>query len=291
MATEHLLQRIKDQKTGVQQVMVYTHTANSVESRRDALAMEEPLEITLNLVEKDQRVMRSISITMRTPGQDFELAAGFLYTEGIIHDTNDIRGIEYCGPAIDGLHNIVKVILHDEIDVDLQRLQRHFYTTSSCGICGKSSLDAVEVMGIEALNINAPKVSAALLANLPGILRKQQAVFDETGGLHAAALFSAEGELLDIREDVGRHNALDKLIGAQFLKGNLPGTDKLLLLSGRISFELVQKALVAGIPIIAAVSAPSSLALKLAQRFDMTLIGFLRGTRFNVYHGKQRIQE
>jgi FdhD protein len=249
----------------------------AVSLEQDLLAVEEPLEIVLG--------ERNVAITMRTPGHDEELAAGFLFGEGILRELGQVSGISLSG------QNRVTVSLADESGVDLERLERHFYVSSSCGVCGKASIQAVEAIGCPFLVRSAPQIESGLIHTLPDRLRSKQAVFDRTGGLHAAALFDADGELINVREDVGRHNALDKLIGAAFLKGVLPLNNHLLMVSGRVSFELVQKALMAGIAVIAAVGAPSSLAVQLALRYGMTLIGFVRDQRFNVYSGSWRMKE
>ena len=263
-----------------------------LEPRPDELAVEEPLEIRLGYSAAGQRVQQSISVTMRTPGQDAELAAGFLLSEGIIRGPADIEFIRPCGPAVGPLklHNVVRVELSPDVIVDLKRLERHFYTTSSCGVCGKTSLEALQVSATPDLLVDRPLFSVDIVHRLPLKLREAQAVFDHTGGLHGAALFTVEGELLGLREDVGRHNAVDKLIGSELLAGRLPLRDKIILVSGRASFELMQKALMAGIPILVAVGAPSSLAVELARRFKMTLIGFARDGRFNIYSGASRLQ-
>jgi FdhD protein len=253
----------------------------------DVLAMEEPLEIRLALPGTLKH--KAISITMRTPGDDFDLAAGFLFTEGIVTHREQIDKVRYCGLPAKGknIQNTLVAELATGVDIDLKKLERHFYTTSSCGVCGKSS--------IEALHTGAKKIESDLtvtpdvINSLPGTLRTAQAVFDRTGGLHASALFNARGDLDILREDVGRHNALDKVIGAKFMAGKTPLTDSILLVSGRASFELVQKALMAGIPVLAAVGAPSSLAVELAAEFGMTLIGFVRDSRFNIYTGEERV--
>lgn len=258
----------------------------------DRVAIEEPLEIRLDFAEDGARREKSVSITMRTPGHDHELAAGFLFGEGILRRADDVAGIQGCGPAT-GPHrgqNIVKVRLADGASVSWPKLERHFYATSSCGVCGKASLDALEVEGVTAIARDGFAINTDVITELPARLRERQGVFDQTGGLHAAALFDSGGRLIDIREDVGRHNAVDKLIGARFLRGEVPLARHLLFLSGRASFELVQKAVVAGVPVIAAVGAPSSLAVELARRFDATLLGFVREGRFNIYHGAWRIQ-
>lgn len=256
----------------------------------DSLAVEEPLEVRLAWSTPRGRATRSISITMRTPGNDFELAAGFLYSEGIVGASSDIDSIETCGPPApeSGLHNVVRVELRQDVSVDLGRLQRHFYTTSSCGVCGKTSLDALRVAGHESL-ASGHTFSASALTSIPDQLRAAQDTFDATGGLHAAALFSNAGELGPVMEDVGRHNAVDKVIGRLLLDGALPGSEYGMMVSGRASFELVQKTLVAGIPLLAAVSAPSSLAVSLAREFNMTLVGFLRGSTYNVYSAPERL--
>ena len=251
---------------------------------QDLLAVEEPLEIRIG--------ERPISITMRTPGREFELAAGFLFTEGILSDRAQIQAIRYTHPNGNSrqAHNSVTVELQPDVEIDFTGLERHFYTTSSCGVCGKASIEAVEAKGCAVLPRNAPVISASVIHALPGTLRQSQAVFDRTGGLHASALFDDRGSLIDLREDVGRHNALDKLIGAQFLEGNTPLGDRIVLVSGRASFELIQKAAMAGIAVLAAVGAPSSLAVELAQRVQMTLLGFVRDERFNIYSGSWRIR-
>ena len=262
-------------------------------TQSDSVAVEEPLEIRLAFSTPEGRATRSISITMRTPGSDHELAAGFLFAESIVHEVSNISSIELCGPPApdSGNHNVVRVELAPDVEVDLGRLQRHFYTTSSCGVCGKTSLDALRVIGVEPLGENSASFDAATLTGIPDKLRAAQITFDETGGLHAAAAFDSAGNLLVTMEDVGRHNAVDKVIGSLFLQGRLPGAELGLMVSGRASFELTQKALVAGMPLLAAVSAPSSLAVQLASEFDLTLVGFLRGETFNIYSGQHRITE
>lgn len=257
----------------------------------DRVAIEEPLEIRADFVANGERSVRSLSITMRTPGHDEELAAGFLMSEGLVRSVSDIESIRPCGPA-SGAHdgnNVVKVRLADHATITWPSVERHFYATSSCGVCGKASLEALEVPGLCPIPRDRFRFAVEAVGMLSARLRAQQSVFEETGGLHAAALFNSAGELLAIREDVGRHNAVDKLLGAQFLQGQTPLSSNLLFLSGRISFELAQKALAGGIPMVVAVGAPSSLAIELAQRFDITLIGFLRGERFNVYSGEWRL--
>jgi FdhD protein len=250
----------------------------------DVLAVEEPLEIILGLPENGKIVHQPVSITMRTPGSDFELAAGFLFTEGILDSPDQIAQIRHFGVPVkvNGLKNTLVVELNEGVKVEIKRLERNFYTTSSCGVCGKSSIEALHT-GVKRIENAGLKIDSELIHGLPQKLRASQNVFDQTGGLHASALFNINGELEIVREDVGRHNALDKVIGAKFLVGELPLGDKILLVSGRASFELVQKALMAGISVLAAVGAPSSLAVELATEYGMTLVGFVRNNRFNVY--------
>ena len=257
----------------------------------DAVATEEPLEIRLGYSRADgSRAEESISVTMRTPGNDEELAAGFLYTEGIVHSRADILAAAPRGPAApNGLHNVVRVDLGAGVPVDFKRLDRHFYTSSSCGVCGKASIDAVAVQGRFDLRNAGIRMSRDVLGALPAALKSQQAVFAQTGGLHAAGLFNAQGRIVSVREDVGRHNALDKLIGNALLEGRVPLTEAGIVVSGRTSFELVQKAMVAGCPWLAAVGAPSSLAVELAKEFGMTLVGFLKPGRFNIYSRPDRV--
>lgn len=261
----------------------------------DSLAVEEPLEIRIGFPDGKHR---AISITMRTPGDDGELAAGFLFTEGILKSPVQVRQIRHCGlkirsgkNALDRAaalnSNTIRVDLNDGVDVDLKSLERHFYTTSSCGVCGKSSIEALAT-GVGKLD-DEMTVDADTVHSLPDKLRAAQNVFEKTGGLHASALFTADGELDIVREDVGRHNALDKVIGRKFLDCQMPLSERILLVSGRASFELVQKALMAGIPVLAAVGAPSSLAVELAREYGMTLLGFVREGRFNIYCGAERL--
>ncbi|MFQ5813900.1 MAG: formate dehydrogenase accessory sulfurtransferase FdhD [Anaerolineae bacterium] len=256
---------------------------------QDMVATEEPVEVHLQWEEEGRLARRSIAVTMRTPGHDFELAAGFLFSEGIVQRREDIVDISYCiDPEEPQAYNIVAVTLRPGVTFDAKRLDRHFYTTSSCGMCGKAALEALEVRGCPVLP-PGPTVPRHVICGLPGTLRCAQAIFQRTGGLHAAGLFDCRGELLGLREDVGRHNALDKLIGQQLLEGRMPLEPCLLLLSGRASFELMQKALVAGIPLVAAVGAPSSLAVELARSFGMTLLGFVQSDGFNIYAGAERV--
>jgi FdhD protein len=251
--------------------------------RTDTLAAEEPLEIRVQGPGQEQR---SVAVTMRTPGGDFELAVGFLFTEGLIVPA-DVSRVAYCDtlPGEDQHYNVVSVTLQRPFD--FEALKRNFYATSSCGVCGKAALDDIEVRCAPVGE--GPTVSTEVLLGLPDALRKAQKVFARTGGLHAAGLFDMEGRLVSAREDVGRHNAVDKVIGEQVLAGRPPLADNVLQVSGRLSFEIVQKAAVAGIPIVSAVSAPSSLAVEAGERFGMTLVGFVRDGRLNVYTRPERI--
>jgi FdhD protein len=267
--------------------MVRVVSDGASRGRGDYLATEEPLEIRLAGGGRTER----LAVTMRTPGNDFELAAGFLHGEGIVTSREQVRRISYCtDPELDAAqqYNVVNVELAGGAWPDLRGLERHFYTSSACGVCGKASLDAIEVRGC-ALPSAGPLVDAEVLYELPDRLREAQGLFESTGGLHAAGLFTPDGRLECLREDVGRHNAVDKLVGWALLQGELPLSERVLLVSGRASFEIMQKALAAGVPVVCAVSAPSSLAVNVAERFGMTLAGFLRGRRFNLYAGGDRI--
>ncbi|AEW97282.1 MULTISPECIES: formate dehydrogenase accessory sulfurtransferase FdhD [Streptomycetaceae] len=255
------------------------------EHRADTLVAEEPLEIRLN--------GEPLAVTMRTPGDDFALAAGFLVSEGVLGAAEELASIVYCaGATRDGsnTYNVVDVRLAEGVPVPESGLARNVYTTSSCGLCGKASLEAVRTTARRPIADDpAVRLTPEVLASLPERLRADQRVFDRTGGLHAAALFTERGELVDIREDVGRHNAVDKLVGRALQEGRLPLSGSVLLVSGRASFELAQKAVMAGIPVLAAVSAPSSLAVDLAAESGLTLVGFLRGASMNVYAGEHRV--
>ena len=253
----------------------------------DVVAVEEPLEIQLG--RGDQ--WSNVSITMRTPGHDHELALGFLFTEGIVRSRDEIAEIQHHGPFVGAVHvrNIVRVCLASGIEPDLDRLRRNFYTTSSCGVCGKASLDALRTVACRTIQRDAPILAPALIHALPDRLCEAQQVFAATGGLHAAGLFDSAGQLLVLREDVGRHNAVDKLAGHVLWNG-LDASAAILVVSGRASFELVQKAVMSGIPAMVAVGAPSSLAVQLAREFGLTLAGFARGRRFNIYSGEWRIR-
>ena len=256
-------------------------------SRTDQIAVEEPLEIRL-LAGQERK---TIAVTMRTPGADFELTAGFLYSEGVIAGRTDIRTIRYClDPTVDTTqqYNIVNVTLARQTLPEIPQLERHFYTSSACGVCGKASIEAIQVRGgppIEPGMIVTPQT----LFELPTQLSANQRLFADTGGVHAAGLFTVDGKLVALREDVGRHNALDKLIGWALMQNRLPLSHHLVMVSGRASYEILQKCVAAGLPLVCSVSAPSSLAVDVARSFGMTLVGFLRGETFNIYAGAERI--
>jgi len=260
-----------------------------IEAREDELAVEEPMEVRVLRREGKEWVAHSLAVTMRTPGHDFELAVGFLFTEGVIASRRDILDIHYCAEHEgEAPRNIVNVVLAEGVQVDPARLSRNFYTSSSCGICGKASLELVRAL-IRRPLADAARIARDVLFALSESARDAQSLFARTGGVHAAALFDGHGRLLLVREDVGRHNAMDKVVGHLVLTESVPASGTIALLSGRASFELVQKALVAGIPVVAAIGAPSSLAVTVARDFGLTLIGFLRDGRFNVYAGAERL--
>jgi FdhD protein len=266
---------------------VITYEREEVRRRSDAVATEEPLEIRLHHIGDDY----ISSVTMRTPGNDFELATGWLLAEGIVRGPDDVTRMAYCVDRDVGeeqRYNIVNVHLRPDPRRDFGSIERDFFTTSACGVCGKAGLDQ---LATKASRIDSElTVQSETICSLPGKLRAAQGVFERTGGLHAAGLFDSTGELLGLREDVGRHNALDKLLGWALLERKLPLSDCIVLVSGRASFELAQKSVVAGVPVMCAVSAPSSLAIEVATNFNMSLVGFLRDERFNVYSGAERIQ-
>jgi FdhD protein len=273
-------------KTSIVQIPVRKVSGETSHATEDSLAIEEPLEIHLSYYTAGLKTGKSISVTMRTPGGDRELALGFLFTEGIIAQSSEVQSAGH----INLDENRFNVELTPDAVPNISKTDRNFYTTSSCGVCGKSSIEAIKTVSRYQDKTDDICINSSLLHSLPDRLREQQQVFERTGGLHASALFDLNGSFLSLKEDVGRHNALDKLIGAQFLSDNLPLNKCMLLLSGRASFELVQKAAMAGIKIIAAVGAPSSLAAELAKDAGITLIGFLRNDRFNIYSGEQRIR-
>jgi FdhD protein len=266
------------------------HSFTSRETE-DKLAVEEPLEIRILYGPENDRIQKNISVTMCTPGNDIELAYGFLFTEGIVSHKKDILKCTFLVNENQGnaAGNIVIAELQPGISFDPKKMERHFYTSSSCGVCGKSSINAVKNVFTTNPSKDVIRINAWILTELPELLRKQQEVFTHTGGLHASALFDLKGNLLLTREDVGRHNALDKLVGAAMETIGLPLDHHILLLSGRASFELIQKAVMAGIKIVCAVGAPSSLAVEMAKEREITLVGFLRDGRFNIYSGEQRV--
>jgi FdhD protein len=255
------------------------------------VAVEEPLEIRVEFSNGGSRESVAVAVTMRTPGHDFELAAGFLRSEGILSDRDQVRDITYCRSEGPQEYNVLSVRLREGVSFDATLLARNFYTSSSCGVCGKASIEAVAVRGCGPIPRGSLTVSAGLLDSLPDRLREGQAVFEKTGGLHASGLFDAEGKMRILREDVGRHNALDKVVGHAFLEGRLPLSEEILVVSGRTSFEIIQKAIAAGIPLVVAVGAPSSLAVALARDFNLTLAGFVRGGGFNLYSGEDRVTD
>jgi FdhD protein len=259
-------------------------TAKGAVRRPDSIAVEEPLELRVG--------GRALAVTMRTPGHDVELAHGFLLTEGVIGSAADIRDARYCDSVDDegrNTYNVLDVGLAPGVPTPDPGVERNFYTTSSCGVCGKASLDAVRLRSRYSPDADETRVAAEVLADLPDALRRRQQVFDRTGGLHAAGLFSPTGELLVVREDVGRHNAVDKVLGWALLQGRVPASGLVLTVSGRTSFELAQKAVMAGVPVIAAVSAPSSLAIELAEECGLTMVGFIRNGSMNIYTHSDRV--
>ena len=257
----------------------------------DALIVEEPLEIRLEWEHAGKRIGKSIAVTMRTPGHDYELTSGFLFTEGIVKSGEAIAKLDYC-VGVDKLKqqfNQLTVRLRPGVKVPLEKLERNFYTSSSCGVCGKATLDALKIECSRTFKSGVPKLASSVISTLPESLRAAQKNFEKTGGVHAAGLFTMDGKLLDVFEDVGRHNAVDKLIGSRVMENDLDFSKLGMVISGRIGFEIVQKAIVAGIPIIVAVGAPSSLSVELAEEYGMTLCGFVKKDRFNVYSGTERV--
>ena len=264
---------------------------NKFENVDDFISIEEPLEISIRYKEHDKWIKNSLSITMRTPGHDEDLVRGFLFNEQIIQGLNDIETIESFGEKV-GQYNIqnkILVTLNNSKNVNISKIKRDFLTNSSCGVCGKSSLDALEILKKEKTSKLNPKLSKEVLINSPSMLRENQSEFAKTGGIHASGLFSSNGNLISLREDVGRHNALDKLIGNLLISKNLQPNDQFITCSGRLNFELVQKVLMTNIGLMIGVGAPTSLAIDLANKFDMTLVGFVKEDSFNVYTNKQKI--
>lgn len=267
-----------EQHPGIEPIQILKYKEGKINSYDDTISIEEPLEISLVYYIEGKKTKKNISITMRTPGKDESLAAGFLFTEGIITRSDTIEKISQFTP------NEISIHLKENSEIDLSKIERHFYTSSSCGVCGKSSIDAIRVVKKQSSSTSSLKISTDILLNLDAQVRNKQSVFESTGGLHASALFDQHGTFKYLFEDVGRHNALDKLIGFALLNNEIPLHQHLLFLSGRASFELIQKAAMAEIPIVCALGAPSSLAVSLAKEFNITLVGFLKPQSFNIYH-------
>ena len=269
-------------------VRVTRHRDGLIRREKDSLSVEEPLEIRVAWGDLETRTVEALAVTMRTPGEDFDLVAGFLLGEGIVNSADELEELTYCRGQETQEYNVVEARLRPGVRFDLERLRRNVFTSSSCGVCGKASLEAVAFSGCTNLE-DEFRVEGRLLPGLPDTLLEGQGVFARTGGLHAAGLFGANGELYALREDVGRHNAVDKVLGRTLLDRKLPADDRILVVSGRASFEIVQKALMARVPVLVAVGAPSSLAVDLSEEFGQTLVGFARGDGFNVYCGNARL--
>ena len=266
-------------------------TKDKLENKEDLISIEEPLEISLKFKDKEKWIIKSLSITMRTPGHDNDLVRGFLFNEQIIQNVKDIENIESFGDKV-GQYNIqnkILVTLNNSQNVNISKIKRDFLTNSSCGVCGKSSLDALEIIKKDKTPKSNPKLSKETIINSPSILRKNQSEFAKTGGIHASGLFSSDGNLVSLREDVGRHNALDKMIGDSLLNNYFRPNDQFITCSGRLNFELVQKVLMTNIGLMIGVGAPTSLAIDLANRFDMTLVGFVKEDSFNIYTNNQKV--
>ena len=264
---------------------------DKLEYLEDLISIEEPLEISLKFKDKEKWITKSLSITMRTPGHDEDLVRGFLFNEQIIQSIKDIENIESFGDKV-GQYNIqnkILVTLNNSQNINISKIKRDFLTNSSCGVCGKSSLDALEIIKKNKTNKSNPKLSKEIIINSPAILRKNQSEFAKTGGIHASGLFSSNGNLVSLREDVGRHNALDKVIGHSLINHQLKPDNQFITCSGRLNFELVQKVLMTNIGLMIGVGAPTSLAIDLANRFDMTLIGFVKEDSFNIYTNNQKV--
>lgn len=279
------------QFAGIKPKTIFQFHDGQRQERTDTVACEEPLEIKLAFGKEGQREHRSLAITMRTHGQDEALAIGFLFTEGIIGQASEVIGVRHIGQALspESAENILLVELLPDTLVDFGQLNRHFYTSSSCGVCGKASIEMLRAVNLYYPQRGFPTYSPKQIQQFPLQMMDHQPIFEQTGGIHAAAAFDEQGQLLGLQEDVGRHNAMDKLIGETMRYGDFPMRNQAIMVSGRLSFELVQKAAMAGVPLLAAVGAPSSLAVELAESHGMTLIGFLRGKRFNVYTGVERV--
>ena len=266
-------------------------TKDKLENKEDLISIEEPLEISLKFKDKEKWIIKSLSITMRTPGHDNDLVRGFLFNEQIIQNVKDIENIESFGDKV-GQYNIqnrILVTLNNSQNVNISKMKRDFLTNSSCGVCGKSSLDALEIIKKDKTPKSNPKIAKEIIINSPLTLRENQSEFTKTGGIHASGLFSSDGRLISLREDVGRHNALDKMIGDSLINNYLKPNDQFITCSGRLNFELVQKVLMTNIGLMVGVGAPTSLAIDLANRFDMTLIGFVKEDSLNIYTNNQRV--
>ena len=266
-------------------------TKGKLENIDDLISIEEPLEISLKFKDKEKWNTKSLSITMRTPGHDKDLVRGFLYNEQIIQNIKDIESIESFGEKVGQykIQNKILVTLNNSKNIDISKIKRDFLTNSSCGVCGKSSLDALEILKKDKTPKSNPKLSKDIIINSPSILRQNQSEFSKTGGIHASGLFSSDGKLISLREDVGRHNALDKMIGDSLINNHLKPSNQFIACSGRLNFELVQKVLMTNIGLMIGVGAPTSLAIDLANRFDMTLVGFVKEDSFNIYTNKQKV--
>ena len=270
---------------------VLKYNLNKFENIDDLVSVEEPLEISIKYKDKNNWITKILSITMRTPGNDEDLVRGFLFNEQIITNIKDVDSIESYGEKV-GQYNIQNKILatvNNSKNIDITKIKRDFITNSSCGVCGKSSLDALEIIKSNKTDLNLPKISKEIIIQSPSILRKNQSEFSKTGGIHASGLFNASGELIDLKEDVGRHNALDKLIGSTLLASQINPLDQFITCSGRLNFELVQKVLMNDIGIMIGVGAPTSLAIDLANKFNITLIGFVKSDSFNIYTNTKKV--
>ena len=271
---------------------VLKYSSNNFKDVEDLVSIEEPLEISLKFKEKDKWVEQTLSITMRTPGNDEDLVRGFLFNEQIVKSLNDIDSIESYGDKVGQykIQNKILATLNNSENVNISKIKRDFLTNSSCGVCGKSSLDALEIIKTTKTNASEPKISKDVIIQSPDILREGQSEFSKTGGIHASGLFNSDGKLIALREDVGRHNALDKLIGCALEKNQFDPKDQFITCSGRLNFELVQKVLMTDIGIMIGVGAPTSLAIDLANKFDITLIGFVKRDSFNIYTNNKKVK-
>mgnify|MGYP006145052323 CR=1 FL=1 len=270
---------------------VYKFRSNNLESFNDQISIEEPLEIIIKYKDKEIWLEKTISVTMRTPGDDEDLVRGFLFNERVVEKIEYIEKIETTGDPTEqyDLQNKITITINNSDNIDIDKIKRNFLTNSSCGVCGKSSLDALEIIKKDKILKSYPKISKDVLMSSPNKLRQNQSEFSKTGGIHASGLFTADGDIIGIKEDVGRHNALDKLIGYALKKNLIDNRSQFLACSGRLNFDLVQKALMANIGVLVGVGAPTSLAIDLANKFDMTLVGFVKEDSFNIYSNKERI--